>query len=252
MTELAADRVILSGIHEYYEPEELVGKTCVAITNLPPRPMMGIDSCGMLISAVHHEERRGKAAPSDARPAHPRRRKNVLRNPSTPAQQCRGACSFGGAKSIQTSAGQRSLSGADLLFFQHRVHQCQQRALLAGGQAAPFVQQRPLRGRQREPVLAVRKKLRQRQPEGVADLFQRRKRTASCPFCTTRKWSTAAGRSAPRADTPSSPCASRFFRIRPRMSVTRSPPTIFRLLYFEKSLHFNHYCRSICYDNIRF
>ena len=50
-----ADRVILSGIHEYYEPEELVGKTCIAITNLPPRAMMGIDSCGMLISAVHHE-----------------------------------------------------------------------------------------------------------------------------------------------------------------------------------------------------
>ena len=49
------DRVILSGIHEYYEPEELVGKTCIAITNLPPRPMMGIDSCGMLISAVHYE-----------------------------------------------------------------------------------------------------------------------------------------------------------------------------------------------------
>ena len=49
------DRVILSGIHEYYEPDELVGKTCIAITNLPPRPMMGIDSCGMLISAVHHE-----------------------------------------------------------------------------------------------------------------------------------------------------------------------------------------------------
>lgn len=48
-----AERVILSGIHEYYEPEELVGKTCIAITNLPPRPMMGIDSCGMLISAVH-------------------------------------------------------------------------------------------------------------------------------------------------------------------------------------------------------
>lgn len=47
------DRVILSGIHDYYEPEELVGKTCIAITNLPPRPMMGIDSCGMLISAVH-------------------------------------------------------------------------------------------------------------------------------------------------------------------------------------------------------
>ena len=50
------DRVILSGIHEYYEPEELIGKTCIAITNLPPRPMMGINSCGMLISAVHHEE----------------------------------------------------------------------------------------------------------------------------------------------------------------------------------------------------
>ena len=49
------DRVILSGIHEYYEPEELVEKTCIAITNLPPRAMMGIDSCGMLISAVHHE-----------------------------------------------------------------------------------------------------------------------------------------------------------------------------------------------------
>ena len=50
------DRVILSGIHEYYEPEELVGKTCIAITNLPPRAMMGIDSCGMLLSAVHEEE----------------------------------------------------------------------------------------------------------------------------------------------------------------------------------------------------
>ena len=49
------DRVILSGIHDYYEPEDLVGKTCIAITNLPPRAMMGIDSCGMLISAVHHE-----------------------------------------------------------------------------------------------------------------------------------------------------------------------------------------------------
>ena len=49
------DRVILSGIHQYYEPDELVGKTCIAITNLPPRPMMGIESCGMLISAVHHE-----------------------------------------------------------------------------------------------------------------------------------------------------------------------------------------------------
>ena len=50
------NRTILSGIHAFYEPEELVGKTCVAITNLPPRPMMGIDSCGMLISAIHHEE----------------------------------------------------------------------------------------------------------------------------------------------------------------------------------------------------
>ncbi|WP_420341578.1 lysine--tRNA ligase [[Clostridium] scindens] len=49
------ERVILSGIHEYYEPEELAGKTLIAITNLPPRPMMGIDSCGMIISAVHNE-----------------------------------------------------------------------------------------------------------------------------------------------------------------------------------------------------
>ena len=49
------DRVILSGIHEYYEPETLVGKTLIAITNLPPRKMMGIDSCGMIISAIHHE-----------------------------------------------------------------------------------------------------------------------------------------------------------------------------------------------------
>lgn len=50
------NRTILSGIHAYYEPEELIGKTCIAITNLPPRPMMGIESCGMLISAVHSEE----------------------------------------------------------------------------------------------------------------------------------------------------------------------------------------------------
>ena len=49
------DRTILSGIHEYYEPEDLIGKTCIAITNLPPRKMMGIDSCGMLLSAVHEE-----------------------------------------------------------------------------------------------------------------------------------------------------------------------------------------------------
>lgn len=54
------DRVILSGIHEYYQPEELVGKTCIAITNLPPRPMMGIESCGMLISAVHSEQGKEK------------------------------------------------------------------------------------------------------------------------------------------------------------------------------------------------
>ena len=50
-----AERTILSGIHAYYEPEQLIGKTCIAIVNLPPRKMMGIDSCGMLISAVHKE-----------------------------------------------------------------------------------------------------------------------------------------------------------------------------------------------------
>ena len=50
------DRTILSGIHKYYEPEELIGKTCIAIVNLPPRAMMGIESCGMLISAVHEED----------------------------------------------------------------------------------------------------------------------------------------------------------------------------------------------------
>ena len=50
------DRIILSGIREYYEPEQLVDKTAIAIVNLPPRPMMGIESCGMLISAVHEEE----------------------------------------------------------------------------------------------------------------------------------------------------------------------------------------------------
>ena len=49
------ERTILSGIHAFYEPEELIGKTCVAITNLPPRAMMGIESCGMLISALHKE-----------------------------------------------------------------------------------------------------------------------------------------------------------------------------------------------------
>lgn len=52
------DRVILSGIHDYYEPEELVGKTLIAIVNLPPRKMMGIDSCGMIISATHLVEGR--------------------------------------------------------------------------------------------------------------------------------------------------------------------------------------------------
>ena len=50
------DRTILSGIHSFYEPEELVGKTLIAIVNLPPRAMMGIDSCGMLLSAIHEEE----------------------------------------------------------------------------------------------------------------------------------------------------------------------------------------------------
>lgn len=54
------DRTILSGIHEYYEPEELVGKTLIAIVNLPPRAMMGIDSCGMLLSAIHEEEGKEK------------------------------------------------------------------------------------------------------------------------------------------------------------------------------------------------
>ena len=57
--------VILSGIHEYYEPEELVGKTAIAIVNLPPRKMMGIDSCGMLISAVHEEDGRERIKPID-------------------------------------------------------------------------------------------------------------------------------------------------------------------------------------------
>ena len=66
------DRVILSGIHEYYEPEELVGKSLVAITNLPPRSMMGIDSCGMLLSAIHSvagEDRLNLLMVSDAIPA---------------------------------------------------------------------------------------------------------------------------------------------------------------------------------------
>lgn len=50
------DRTILSGIHTFYEPEELIGKTLIAITNLPPRAMMGIESCGMILSAIHEEE----------------------------------------------------------------------------------------------------------------------------------------------------------------------------------------------------
>ena len=50
------NRTILSGIHAFYEPEQLIGKTCVAITNLPPRPMMGLESCGMLLSAVHKKD----------------------------------------------------------------------------------------------------------------------------------------------------------------------------------------------------
>lgn len=54
------DRIILSGIHAYYEPEELIGKNVIAILNLPPRKMMGIDSCGMLISAVHTENGKEK------------------------------------------------------------------------------------------------------------------------------------------------------------------------------------------------
>ena len=72
------DRVILSGIHAYYEPEELVGKTLIAITNLPPRAMMGIDSCGMLLSAVNEKKRRGRASSSDGGQSHPCRRIAVL------------------------------------------------------------------------------------------------------------------------------------------------------------------------------
>ena len=69
------NRTILSGIHAYYEPEELVGKTCIAITNLPPRPMMGIESCGMLISAVHQEngeEKIDECSDFDGKPQNPR------------------------------------------------------------------------------------------------------------------------------------------------------------------------------------
>ena len=61
------DRIILSGIHAYYEPEELVGKTLIAITNLPPRKMMGIYSCGMLLSAIHKEESSAEGEEPDER-----------------------------------------------------------------------------------------------------------------------------------------------------------------------------------------
>ena len=78
------DRTILSGIHAYYEPEELVGKTCIAIVNLPPRKMMGVDSCGMLLSAIHGG--RGRRAPELAhgRPVHPGRRKALLARKGQP------------------------------------------------------------------------------------------------------------------------------------------------------------------------
>ena len=74
-----SDRVILSGIHAYYEPEELVGRTLIAITNLPPRKMMGVESCGMLLSAIHEEEDGGSRAPEppDGGRPHPRRRQAV-------------------------------------------------------------------------------------------------------------------------------------------------------------------------------
>ena len=73
------DRIILSGIHEYYEPEELVGKTAIAIVNLPPRKMMGIDSCGMLIRRASRKRRR-KIAFADGGSPHSGRRKAVLKN----------------------------------------------------------------------------------------------------------------------------------------------------------------------------
>ena len=76
------DRVILSGIHEYYEPEELVGKTCIAITNLPPRAMMGIDSCGMLISAVHHENGEEIAGSYDFHTAYIGNRRCIMLTPT--------------------------------------------------------------------------------------------------------------------------------------------------------------------------
>ena len=75
------DRVILSGIHEYYEPEELVGKTCIAITNLPPRPMMRHAAL-----CRSPRKRRGKASSADGRSSHPGRRKAVL---STPGKRIR-------------------------------------------------------------------------------------------------------------------------------------------------------------------
>ena len=93
------DRIILSGIHEYYEPEELVGKTAIAIVNLPPRKMMGIDSCGMLISAVHHENGEEKVAFADGGSSHPRRRKAVLKNNEKRVLSAEGAfCAKGTGK----------------------------------------------------------------------------------------------------------------------------------------------------------
>ena len=78
--------------------------------------------------------------------------------------------------------------------------------------------------------------------------FPATKKTASCPFYTTRKWSTAAGRSARQADIPSSLWLPGFFGSAPERLSHASPPTTFRLLYFEKSLHFNHKYRIIYYD----
>ena len=75
------DRQILSGIHKWYEPEDLVGKTLIAIVNLPPRKMMGLESNGMLISAVHTEHGEEKLHPADGGRRHPRRRQALLRTP---------------------------------------------------------------------------------------------------------------------------------------------------------------------------
>ena len=89
------DRVILSGIHDTYEPEELVGKTLIAITNLPPRKMMGIDSCGMIISAVHHEEGVEKL---HCLMVDPHKKKEELTNHDRQAQRQTGHRKYGGAR----------------------------------------------------------------------------------------------------------------------------------------------------------